>query len=145
MKVLFLDIDGVLNKHTTKERYPYPPWEGMVGLDAAIVEKYLDWRKYKDISVVLSSSWRLHPETFDYLNNNGIFWSDLTPREISWRNGNSKQRGAEIAAWLKQHPETTHYAILDDCAVKHNHLVMTSYYHGLQDKHLRLVDKYLDE
>lgn len=147
-KVLFLDIDGVLNKQNTiegiKETRHKPNGEQEVhvytGLDKANVDRYLAWLQDKDdLDVVLSSDWRKYPAFQDILNNNGIFWEDVTPVF-------SHTRGVEINHWLYKHPWYTQIAILDDNIMMRpvaRYFVQTSVYHGLQTKHLRKVNKLL--
>lgn len=146
MKVLFLDIDGVLNCDSTKEKIEGvgPLYDGSLGVDKRLVSKFHKWLDNKDVEIVLSSTWRLHEPLYPYLNANGIYWFSITPRERSWSGGFSNERGKEVSSWLKYDgKDVTHYAILDDSPVKHNHLVMTPEKYGLQHKHLKLVDRYL--
>ena len=64
--------------------------------------------------IVLSSSWRWYKETRDkihhQLRKKGIDFIDTTPREIDI----TMSRGAEIKAWLDNHPEVEKFVILDD-------------------------------
>ena len=64
--------------------------------------------------IVLSSSWRWYKETRDkihhQLRQKGIDFVDTTPREIDI----TMSRGAEIKAWLDNHPEVKKFVILDD-------------------------------
>lgn len=104
MRVLFLDIDGVLNNHTTRERVT-----GFIGVDAKLRDLYLKWLANHNISVVLSSTWRLYSDMCKGLEENGITFLDKTPYIPKG------PRGAEIQAWLdKNGKEVVKYAILDD-------------------------------
>ena len=118
MKVIFLDIDGVLNheKHykwlmetdepTSLQRvYPYSEFNPT---SCKLLNKIID---ETDAKIVLSSSWRL--DGILKLNNIfkhcGIYHKifDVTPcLDID--------RGKEIDKWLSEHPEVTNYVILDD-------------------------------
>jgi hypothetical protein len=60
-QVLFLDIDGTLNrfgdedgKGSTTERF-----DGLLGLDAQLLQIYKAMLSRIDVTIVLSSSWRL--------------------------------------------------------------------------------------
>src|ERR1700752_794317 len=138
MKLLFLDIDGVLNNESTKERIPDGIFKGMHGLDQRLTKLYLDWLEGKDLTVVLSSTWRLDARLMVLLNEGGIQFADVTQ--------NSVNRGREIDDWLALHSGET-YAILDDIRQfrPHQipHLVQTSYIHGLREKDLRKLDTIL--
>lgn len=103
MKVLFLDIDGVVNCEKTAQRH-----RGYIGIDphmAFIVGKiFLN----TDAKLVLSSTWRLWPETRREVAKQVYEIFDVT-EDI--RPG---FRGAEVRKWLSEHPEVERYAILDD-------------------------------
>lgn len=137
MKVLFLDIDGVLNKDRTKEFY-----NGVIGLDQKLLNLYLPWlTKHPEVKVVLSSTWRKKPEHKAYLSSRGLSWISETP----FLPGQS--RGAEIKRWLEGNPQVTHFAILDDMGFMYElstHLVRTSPIRGLEPKRLRRVEKLLE-
>jgi hypothetical protein len=102
-KVLFLDLDGVVNSRSTTDfknkLWPVDPYMafmvGKIGLDT-------------DCEFVLSSSWRHHPDGVAAANKI-VTISDITPTL-------SGIRGEEIQAWLDQHPEVDRYAIVDDDA-----------------------------
>src|SRR5262245_55436037 len=69
MKLLFLDIDGVLNCAVTKER-----WNGLIGIDRRLVSTFLQWLSGKDVGIVLSSTWRLYDDTKEHLAAAGLSW-----------------------------------------------------------------------
>lgn len=137
MKVLFLDIDGVLNSDTfylnrPKEikHLPYPLSE----FDPACVarlNRILDETKAR---LVVSSSWRHDTFINRVLERAGIktkVW-DITPY------GMGKPRGHEIKKFLSEHPNIENYVILDDVAnmlpEQQSHFVQTKYYYGLTDE-----------
>ena len=103
MKVLFLDIDGVVNSRATtsfrNKLYPVDPhmafMVGKIQLDTGC-------------EVVLSSSWRHHSDGIKAVEDSVVKIFDKTPML------SEGVRGDEIQAWLDKHPEVTRYAILDD-------------------------------
>lgn len=143
MKVLFLDIDGVLNKDGTKEKLPtiFGPF---TGLDSKLLAVFKSWYSLwqDEVKIVLSSSWRLD-ERYDHaftkhLNENGITWIDTTP--------NLGHRGEEIYHWVR-HNSPTHFAIIDDTnemAPVGKALVQTSPIKGIEAKHLRKIEQLLE-
>lgn len=135
MKVLFLDIDGVLNNETTVERLTEGIFKGFIGLDKRLVDLLLQWLKGKDIIVVLSSTWRLDARQ--------LYEIDLAGIPIYAVTRNLGQRGKEVADWLAAHPKVTHYAILDDIKQfrpeQMPHFVRTNYVDGLRPKDLENV------
>lgn len=109
MKVLFLDVDGVLN--TTKSRSLYSLSKPLLRRLQTIVEQ-------TNCKIVLSSTWRKHPEALRRLKRTleyrGMSIYDVTP--VFWRDeeGNRLYRGHEIQHWLDDHPEVISYCIVDD-------------------------------
>ena len=109
MKVIFLDVDGVLNS----DEY----FDKIKGLEINGIENDIDIEKIKLLKkavvatgakVVLSSSWRYTrngKELKELLLKYGIP-TDSTPFL-----GN--ERGNEIKQWLANHPDTEDYVILD--------------------------------
>lgn len=119
MKVLFLDIDGVVNCATTTQRH-----RGTIGIDpymAFLVGKItLD----TGCKVVLSSTWRHWEDAREEVRKQVVDFIDITPSmpipySEKERLGLSSmaelcERGKEIADWLVRNPTVERYAILDD-------------------------------
>lgn len=112
MKVLFLDVDGVLNHEAVYlEGGTHPR------LDAACLARLKRVLEITGAVIVLSSSWRFYiadrhlAPAFDWA---GIpRWIDVTPRAPDGH------RGTEVAAWLREHQlrervAVERYAIIDD-------------------------------
>ena len=108
MKVLFLDIDGVLNSRRTAVAFGSYPHK-LAHLDRfdhaalGLVRRLCD----AGVSVVLSSSWReefLHADIRRALDLPIIGGTPVL----------SGSRGSEIAAWLAAHEEVQTWAIVDD-------------------------------
>lgn len=117
MKVLFLDIDGVVNS----EEYFKKRSKGEHPTD---IDNYMALLVYRiteatGCKIVLSSSWRGYaPGEAEIERMIGIKLHDRTPRGRARRNQADQlehvERGEEIKQWLDAHPEVTRYAILDD-------------------------------
>lgn len=111
MKVIFLDIDGVVNSEECLMRGD--AHGGILGIDP-----YLAFTFGKitlalpDVQVVLSSSWRHWPDGRKTIEEKVCPIFDVTP--IAAWEPHGTQRGREIKAWLGKHPEVTQYAIIDD-------------------------------
>jgi hypothetical protein len=103
MKVLFLDIDGVLNCPNTRNprHFPYVVDRRLL----ARLQKLLDRTKAK---VVLSSTWRLDPVGLFAAKHWGVPFIGVCPDKPR------SPRRKEILSWLADHPKTTRYAIIDD-------------------------------
>lgn len=121
MKAVFLDIDGVLNDSQTYPRERTP--SGYIGVDDIYIGnlKYLIDKTGADI--ILSSDWRSewhhngkHSPDLVYLTQKldafGLEIKDKTPGNVKGKGHTG--RGAEIAEYLRAHPEIDEYVILDD-------------------------------
>jgi hypothetical protein len=145
MKVLFCDVDGVLNcakyfntRHTPRDLKPKD-------LDPArvlILHRILEATGAK---VVVSSSWRNDEESLNEIKQAAEpFYLDKTGRLPSYQD-----RHEEIREWLGEHPEVTKYAILDDdeCAgLGHGgNFFKTEWYgEGLNEKIAELLIKHFE-
>jgi hypothetical protein len=111
MKVLFLDIDGVLNsRRSCVANYGYPhdfSQSNMRMFDVVALGLIQRLCQLHLIKVVISSSWRNHHPWQEIGKGLDLPVIDSTPRLVG-------PRGKEIAAWLEAHPEVETYAILDD-------------------------------
>lgn len=111
MKVLFLDIDGVLNSTRTAVAFGGYPMklEHMGAFDQAAIRLIQRLCDLCGVQVVLSSAWRLHYPFREVGEALGLPIIDCTPY-------NGRERGSEIAEWMAAHPEVEQYAIIDDDA-----------------------------
>lgn len=113
MKVLFLDIDGVVLSgqelwRTRNNRY-LPPEK------IALVKEVCD---RTGAVIVVSSTWRMSDDTEAQLRDAGLplhdDWRTPFNREMRGSLYIADRRGGEIEQWLEQHPEGGAYAIVDD-------------------------------
>jgi methionine--tRNA ligase beta chain len=118
MKIIFLDIDGVLNvDYADKDQFGHIFREEFVQNLKEIIEK-------TNAKIVISSTWKdkgiermlalwkerdlpgeisdITPDCVDVCESTNIVYYDQV------------KRGHEIKLWLDRHPEVTHYVILDD-------------------------------
>jgi len=132
-KILFLDIDGVLNSEASFARR-----RGHEQLDIELMHLFDEIVERTGCKVVLSSSWR-HSKTYcEDLESHGLNTNSFVdrtpcmPRPVGTSH-EYMERGKEIAAWLEQHPEVERYAILDDDSdfLPDQPLFKTSWKHGL--------------
>lgn len=111
MKILFLDIDGVVNCAKSAGKYM---WRGCIGIDpykALLVDRIIEATGCK---VVLSSTWRLREEDREQVRQQVCKFIDITPHMPLPGGAEACERGKEIKDWLDRHPEVEKYAILDD-------------------------------
>lgn len=113
MKVLFLDIDGVLNTHKSTLLH------GSLFINSPDVAKKLDpyaslflkRLTQHGVQIVLSSTWRIG--TRFHQEKEKAFDFPILDRTCHYPFPKAV-RGDEIQTWLNEHPEVTHYAIVDD-------------------------------
>lgn len=136
MKVIFLDVDGVLN---TPEHFSS---QGVVILPEklALLKQIVE---ATGAGIVLSTSWREYWEQEETLcrpigqqinsifNAVGLRILDKTPQE-------PPRREAQIESWLNDHPEVEAFVVLDDALLSapflQGHFVKTSPYFGALDE-----------
>jgi hypothetical protein len=136
VKIIFLDIDGVLNTRKTVER-----WRGGIGIDLVLAHRFARLQQATGAGVVLSSTWRLSRNWRSTMRRNGVV--GVIDRAQDLR-GHS--RGEEIQAWLDAHTEVQVYAILDDARdmLPHQPLFRTSFFRGgLTEEIARRVQMHL--
>lgn len=149
-KVIFLDIDGVLNCSPYANAHPDQK------LNPENLERLAEIQHKTNAAIVLCSTWKDcdHPDEpdvyymYEYLTNTlktyGLFIQNKTP-------DTHKGRPHEIHTYLEQHPETNTFVILDDDYTAENyavfginsHLIQTRFFchteseGGLQDCHVK--------
>jgi hypothetical protein len=103
MKVIFTDIDGVLNcKRTPNPRkFPYI-------VDPTLLQRLEQLLQRTGAQVVLTSTWRYDPAGLFAARHGGIPFIDVVPDMPH------QPRRDEILGWLKDHPEVDRFAVLDD-------------------------------
>lgn len=116
MKVIFLDIDGVLNHNAWynsevyyKNEYKDPD------LDPNIIRMLNEVTNKYDIKIVISSSWKIDSYCTERLRKAGLEnVIGCTPDLIFKIPMDIYYRGMEINEYLQEHPEVDKYLILDD-------------------------------
>ena len=155
MKIIFLDIDGVLNS----EMYEWSRGEDRADnrIDLSRVRLLKDIVSATDAKIVLSSTWRLDwdkspelcGEDGEYINQclaqYGLSIIDKTPF-----NSMIDDRRREILTWLSRHRgEVESFVILDDinCGWEEldSRVVVTEPYgYGLNEEHVKKAIKLLN-
>lgn len=104
MKILFLDVDGVLNKISDADVIN----EGfyLQRLNRKLIDKFLKIVDDTDCRVILSSTWRKRKEDIAFLLKCDIPINGIT-------DSSGPTRGHEIQRWLDKN-EVFSYAIVDD-------------------------------
>ena len=109
-KIIFLDIDGVLNCKKTVARN-----RGVIGIDPYLVSIFNRIIFATDAEIVLSSTWRKSKSSRAEIRKRVMDFIDVTPAFYD----KYAVRGDEVKAWLKKNikkedEKDLRYAILDD-------------------------------
>ena len=138
-KIIFLDVDGVLNS----EEFSRWLWDnhekkyrGYEMLDQRAILCLQDIVFITGAEIVLSSSWRISSLRTKQLKEQLLpYGLEIVDRTISDAHG---ERGDEIKEWLSRNPDVSHYVILDDdndmSDIK-DHLIQTTFHKGLLPEH----------
>ena len=103
MKVIFLDIDGVLNcdKTPNPRKLPYV-------VDKKLVTRLRKLLDRTGAKVVLTSTWRIDPIGLYAAKHWHVPFMDAVPDMPK------RPRREEILTWLKQHPKVSRYVVIND-------------------------------
>ena len=156
MKIIFLDIDGVVNGLDTKERI-----NGIIGVEQSKIELIKQIVDATGAKIVLSSTWRIdwfyegqpgHESgtiEWHYLRDEfakqGLSFLDHTPLH------KTRHRGIEIQQWL----DDTEYDVETYCIIDDNmyeihdmhkgHLVKTAYADGIKPGAVKIAIEILNK
>lgn len=130
MKVLFLDVDGVLNCKRDYEVVSDASTCIFYVLNRKKIDMLLKIISDTDCRVVLSSAWRKLKGGKEALEYWEIPIHDVTPDQMHCR-------GAEIQNWLDSHSGVEEYCIVDDDGdmldSQLRNFVQTTFDHGLTE------------
>lgn len=117
MKVIFLDVDGVLNTKKTKDRVSFPPWgQKFRGLDNGKVRRVSKLALETGAKVVISSTWR---EYMDLDELRGLLSKRGFRAEIIGKTPHGGMtRGEEIQGWIDLNGMPDSFVVLDDIATQ---------------------------
>ena len=137
MKVLFLDIDGVVNNKSTEKKF-----RKLMAIDPAMVALVQRIVRNTGCEIVLSSFWRLFQNGRDEIERKVCKFAGITPILHA-------PRGYEIKVWLTLHPEIEQYAILDDAGSilpeQRANFFQTRWETGLTEDIALAVEKHLNK
>lgn len=142
MKVLFLDIDGVMNSRQYIKRVDVDFDDPKHQMDPDAVVRLNAITNQTGASIVVTSTWR---KAFYYveqlqecISSYGITAPvvDMTLDLVL----DGYSRKDEIVVWLEAHSDVDAYVVLDDEGIDlPGHLVQTKFDDGIQDHHVRMA------
>lgn len=152
MKIIFLDIDGVVNCWGTKERAP----SKVIGVEQRLITYIKEIVDATGAKIVLSSTWRkdwafnlLNGKDWDYLREEfarqDLYFFDYTPSR------KDSHRGREIEKWLEDTEYDIYsYVVIDDemfdiWELHGGHMVQTSSIDGITPHDVDMAIKILNK
>ena len=152
MKVIFLDIDGVVNSYSTKERAP----SKVIGVEQRLIAHIKEIVDATGAKLVLSSTWRkdwafdlMDGKDCHYLRDEfakqDLHFMDYTPSR------RDLHRGEEIKEWLESTEyDVESYVIIDDemfdiWDLHEGHMVQTSYIDGIKPGAVKMAIEILEK
>lgn len=162
MKVIFLDIDGVLNCSTSKSFCHDDTCGIITGIDSDKVKRLAKIVEATGAEIILSSDWKdgwskyytsSKPSHAKYLDNHLYKKGRLTIKDKTpSTNKGSWFRGEEILTYLRLHQDIENYVILDDTFFEDfdnkniiDHLIITDYKYGLTDENVKQAIEILNK
>lgn len=153
MKIIFLDVDGVLNSIDSEDRF-----QCFIGLDYSGIKLLREIVDATSAKIVLVSTWKLswnkdgqsRPDSLGAYLDQRLAEEGLTIMDKT--GGTMNERGHGIIDWLSEHPAES-WIVLDDeifedyeeCGIM-PHLVKTSFYDGgLKDRHVEMAINLLNK
>lgn len=115
-KVIFLDVDGVLNGDLTDEEAP----SGCIGIGSRYIALLRRIIFHTGADIVLSSSWKQEFPAEGFVTEDGMYLVErlleysITIEDITIPGKATAYRGGEIQNWLDRHPDVTNWVVLDD-------------------------------
>ena len=151
-KIIFLDIDGVLNTEHYQGllQYQGKPWQDEYGafFDPKAVKQLKRIIDATDADIVVESSWKYlgldaMKELWKVRNLPGTI-IDITPSLLG------KNKGVEIASWLSKYAkQDIRYVIIDDEYVildsQLPHFILTNPYEGITEEQVNRAISMLNE
>ncbi len=146
MKLIFLDIDGVLNYENSKSCAP----SGCTGIDDKLISKLAHIIAETDAKIVLTSDWKIGWESFDiYCSEDAKYLNRKLKKYRLYISAKTyddhvydrffEDRGKGIHKFLEKVQNVDSYVVIDDHTFTDfdeeimEYLVLTDYRNGLTD------------
>lgn len=152
MKIIFLDIDGVLNSIDSEDHF-----HCFIGLDYSGIKLLREIVDVTGAEIVLVSTWKLSwSKDGSRSDSLGAYLDARLAEEgltiMDKTGGTMNNRGHGIIDWLSEHPTESWIALDDEifedyeeCGIM-PHLVKTSFYDGgLKKKHVEMAINLLNK
>ena len=164
MKIIFLDVDGVLNSSEWNRKHPDKIENGFL-IDEAKVTLLGELSRKTNAKIVLHSGWRFwfdskfrpNRKESEHFNNllekENISFYDFTPdfstEEIRRTKEFSLIKAEEILFWFKEHREISGWVVIDDLDLHNSivsaHQVKPDSEYGLSVEDIQKAEKILSQ
>lgn len=146
-KIIFLDVDGVLNSYrnvVADGGFPFPktspmsqkPQHREENLDRLAIGMVRKLCKEFDAVIVLSSTWRMHVDAVEFGKRWDLPIIDGTDPQTS--------KPQSIRRWLFENPDVKNYVVLDDDDMRvGNRQIVTDIFEGFTYKNYVAAQKKL--
>lgn len=154
MRVIFLDIDGVLNSEEWDkyvQSFTYGArFNSCYLLSQEMILRLQNVVFQTNAEIVLTSSWRTNERAMDALRRQlSLYHLSIRDSTVSYAYGN---RVDEVKLWLESHSNVTSYVIVDDYddgfsndEVLIAHFVQTNYFQGLTSEEAEKIVEILNQ
>ncbi len=160
MKVIFLDVDGVLNSKSWNDLHQHEISNGIL-IDESKIKLLSMLVRKTNATIVLHSGWRFWFDSqirpvrkeseifFEMLLNENISIFDITPdhrtEEIMKTNKLSLVKAGEILEWVAKHENIEQWIVLEDLNLNNeeveNHQIRTDSQKGLTLENVKEAEK----
>ena len=120
-KIIFLDIDGVLNSHRWWDKFHEEGLASQEGYDfdldpEAIMKLNRIMLKVPDVKIVITSTWRFDfKDTVERLQAQGLVIPVIDRTSVSLHESRMLPRGVLVDKWISENArDTCNYVIFDD-------------------------------
>lgn len=143
-KVIFLDIDGPIfpaRAYALKENRQRSTFPRFDPVAVALVSRLCEVSGAK---IVMTSTWkgRGYEYICDAFRRND-FGPDLLHEDWATLGTSGNDRPAQIRAWLRDHPEVTHFVCIDDMRLDMENAVLVDFDEGFLLHHYRAAAELL--
>ena len=154
MKVIFLDIDGVLNSEEWDvyvQSFIYGArFNSCYLLSQEMILRLQNVVFQTNAEIVLTSSWRASERAMDALRRQlNLYHLSIRDTTVIYAYGN---RADEVKLWIESHPNVTSYVIVDDeddgftqDEILAAHFVQTTYAQGLTPEKAEKIIEILNQ
>ena len=138
IKLIFIDIDGVLNNFHFYKITPHYTWDLFDPISVSLLNQII---KAYDVDLILSSDWR---KTYGVKETQKVFSKNKINKKITGYISSScnKEEGIKMyLEFLYKKSNNVHFVVLDDEKINVNNLIQTNPKYGLTISEYKKINK----